>query len=75
VKQSIHFSFEIIRKGFLKAPLTVDGKGFDLKGEKALGYGLRNMRVRANKIGLDLSITSEEGKKGSTIVIEGEPKA
>jgi ligand-binding sensor domain-containing protein/two-component sensor histidine kinase len=72
---NVYFTFEITNKGFLKASLTDDGKGFDLKGEKASGYGLRNMQVRANKLGLDLSITSEEGKKGSTIVIEGEPKA
>ncbi len=55
--------------GVLTLSVTDNGRGFDTKGGKASGYGLRNMRRRCSEIGADLSITSVPGKGASVSLV------
>jgi signal transduction histidine kinase len=53
---------------FFKFSLKDDGIGFDLGKNRGEGYGLKNMKARAQEIGADFNLQSERGK-GTTIEI------
>ncbi len=48
--------------------LKDDGRGFDLSENTEGGYGLKNMKARAQEMGADFNLQSERGK-GTTIEI------
>lgn len=66
--KNVTLSFSV-KNSRLKIELIDDGKGFSLN-EKYQGYGIGNMRKRAEKIGGQLKIGSQI-KKGSQIQFEG----
>jgi signal transduction histidine kinase len=47
--------------GEVRLVIEDDGNGFDLSRPPHVGHGLHNMQERANRLGGDLSITSEPG--------------
>lgn len=66
--QTTTFNLEV-RDERIKFGVEDDGRGFDVKSAEAKGFGLRNMAKRAENLGANFSISSEEGH-GTRILLD-----